>query len=471
MAVGHIAIFKGVALVLFLGLLGAVFAPNADARQVQVMPFEQRQALELDCYNKQGAGCDELAKYYDRIAKAGGGDHLTEAQAYQRKISWAKKGCDTGGHYSCDAMGWAAENGAETVAKDAGAAHRYYKQGCQNGSALSCSNLGGTYYFGFGVAMNKARGEQMFAQACDMGFARGCERAQIARSEKLLGDLQPACENGSSLACYRIARLYATGTGVELSNDRATEYYHKTCFEQSDPHGCLLYGTFLADARHTDDWQTVTTRAFNKACELGKTETCTTLEEAGTEAFWPMAFAVMKSSCRIGLIDACWSIHNRLAETSWLEAARMGDAGCQLGVPELCHNAGVLYLEHPNVVGDPYYNAVQSFKNGCKLGYQPSCDGQQYAAGKSQIWRDVTFGNNDSGGLGGFLADLGRGIGMASQMGVPASTRSAPSYSPSLSTDTNRAAQDQRDFNNAVNAINNIGTGYNSTCPASNPYC
>ena len=440
----------------------ALSVPPLFAQRAQ--NYEQRQAWETGCYNKQGPSCDAIAGHWDAVAKAGGDRGWTVEQAFRRKLEWAKRGCDNGGQYSCDALGWAHEHGQETAAKDPAAAHRYYRMGCDNGAYLSCNNYAGTFYYGFGVAQDRQRGLALYEEACQRGNPYACNSAETARRELGTEELHEVCVAGSSLACYRAAKLQSSGKSP--NNIRATLYYARTCIELEDPHGCLLFGIFLSDTRALDDWQSSAVRAFEKACALGQQETCASLAETGTDPYWPMTFSIMKSTCRLGFVDACWSIVSRLSDTSWLDALEFARIGCELGSPELCHNAGVLQIEHPGVVGDPYYGAVQAFKAGCELGYQPSCDGQTYASNKSQIWRDVTFGSRTSG-FEKFMSDLAKGLGQATSMGVPASARTVPAR-PSVS---GSSTQDNRDFQNAINAINNIGTGYNATCPISNPYC
>lgn len=453
---------------ILLGLLSTgTWLNSAEAQRAQ--NFEQRQAWELGCYNKNAASCDAVARHWDAVAQAGGERGRTVEQSFVQKMRWAEKGCAIGGQYSCDALGWASEHGVESRERDTAAAHRYYRTGCDNGAYISCNNYAGTFFYGIGVAQDRQRGLEIYERACAVGNPYACKSLENARREMGTEEMNSVCMAGDALACYRIALLQSHGESPDPA--KASTYFARTCFDLSDPHGCLLYGVFLSDARDqvAENWQSIATSAFEKSCAIGKTEICDTLEETGTENYWKMTYAVMKQSCDIGLVPACWGIVERLSQNSWLVAAQYADKGCQLGAPELCHNAGVLYLNHPNVVGDPYYNAVGAFQAGCEKGYQPSCDGQTYAFNKSQIWRDVTFGSGQSG-FEKFMSDLATGLGQAAAMGVPSSAQTVPS-SPSLTTNTNSTVQDNRDFQNAINATNNIGTGYNSTCPASNPYC
>lgn len=164
---------------------------------------------EMACYANVAESCDQAAWEYDQIAKAGGKEGMTRDYAFERKLFFAERGCKNGGQYSCDALGWAHEYGAETATKDPLKACRYYQQGCENGASLSCSNLGGCYYFGFGFAQDQARGLGYFEKACSMGYEYGCERAGIARTEMgiTLEDVPAQYVNYNSLSAEELKSL------------------------------------------------------------------------------------------------------------------------------------------------------------------------------------------------------------------------------------------------------------------------
>lgn len=132
--------------------------------------------------------CDRLVEYYHALARSGGGNGVTEAQAWQTKIDWAEVGCPLGGLFSCDAAGWAFNNGEEGRSKDAVKAYRYYERGCVNGSAISCQNRALMEQAGNGTQQNDAKATASYLRACELGYAAACnifmERRVVAEPTK-----------------------------------------------------------------------------------------------------------------------------------------------------------------------------------------------------------------------------------------------------------------------------------------------
>lgn len=241
---------------------------------------------EMACYAKVADSCDQAAQKFDRIAKAGGEDGITVEFAYERKLFFAERGCESGGLYSCDALGWAHEYGAESATKDALKACRYYQQGCENGASLSCSNLGGCYYFGFGFEQDQMRGLGYFEKACSLGFDRGCERAEIARSEMsiTLEDVPAPYINYNSLSAKDLKSLCE-----QKDIDACKVYYEQIQTTASDSyfvaewicdHGNIAeYCNVAANALYsgTSPISRDTNRAFQNyslACNKGHAPAC-----------------------------------------------------------------------------------------------------------------------------------------------------------------------------------------------------
>ena len=143
-----------------------------------------------------------------------------------------------------------------------------------------------------------------------------------------------------------------------------------------------------------------------------------------------------------------------------------------------CYN--LAYMEYYTAFGVGSYDSMkrhvtEACFNG---GYKPACP-MAYEVFNSEARSRRASAPKPRGAIDGLLTmfvdnfmDTDRAAGQAGQQAIynkyssPSASRSStPSYSSSTS------AQDSRDFDNFINSVNAIGTGYNSSCPSSNPYC
>ncbi len=83
---------------------------------------------------------------------------------------------------------------------------------CQGGSAASCFKVGDSYYFGRGIARDLGAAVRYYTKACDLGEPRGCYNAadMVEKGESVPKDKQKAktlfdrgCKLGDSQSCSR----------------------------------------------------------------------------------------------------------------------------------------------------------------------------------------------------------------------------------------------------------------------------
>jgi TPR repeat protein len=207
---------------------------------------DARDLLKLGCDLGDGEGCYLLALEL--------GNTQYGAAAY-------KEACDGGNALACTNLGWMYERGTG-VPVDHEAALRLYKRGC-DGSACTgpnntgCINLGRMYRDGTGIPQDLARANRIFRELCDRrprendeqdasNLSRACS---LAGTASLLGHgtprdiplalnlLEKGCAAGDTFGCFNLAVTYDNGDGVPQDKARALTYYRRAC-DKGDEEAC-----------------------------------------------------------------------------------------------------------------------------------------------------------------------------------------------------------------------------------------
>lgn len=224
------------------------------------------------CQNGDGAACTALARAHGDardlfklgcdLGDADGcyalalelGNTVYGAAAY-------KEACDGGNALACTNLGWMHENGTG-VPVDHEAALRLYKRGCA-GSACTgpnntgCINVGRMYRDGSGVPADLPRATRIFRDLCQRRPRDGDEQdaSNIARACSLAGTafllgngvprdiplaltlLEKGCTAGDTFGCYNLGVTYENGDVVPQDKTRAMAYYRRAC-QGGDEEAC-----------------------------------------------------------------------------------------------------------------------------------------------------------------------------------------------------------------------------------------
>ena len=142
------------------------------------------------------------------------------------------------------------------VGKDPGKALAWFLKAAQQGNAKAYFNLGAAYYNGDGVPVNDEESCVWFMLAADAGDARGRDAVErVRRDEKPNGMVQcdaataslylrggpikqdlgqalhwytKAANDGSSVACERLAYLYSQGIGVQPDKEQSLKWLKRS---------------------------------------------------------------------------------------------------------------------------------------------------------------------------------------------------------------------------------------------------
>lgn len=309
----------------FLSVL-TFFASLSDfniASAQSYLGVDAHMKIAKKCQKGDGEKCEELVRYYDNIAKSGGLHDITVESGFKSKMLWAKKGCDAGQQYSCDALGWAYEHGEESLTRNYILAAEYYQKGCDNKSALSCNNLALAYANGRGVDKSEAKSKDLFNKACSLGFSNACkdpasvarrkrEQEQKARNDQYaameFGPLQDACvKSNSQSACIEV---YKRMRGEDPEAYVVAEHI---CWTFNRSQYCYEAGMDLMTGR--GNTPTDQNRAFNnfyKGCYIrdkGQAESCyygavISFSEGGRKGSYD-AMLMLETPCYAGYRDSC----------------------------------------------------------------------------------------------------------------------------------------------------------------------
>lgn len=108
---------------------------------------------------------------------------------------------------------------------------------CDANDGEACKRLGSMYLYHVGVPEDDDKATALYAKACNLGNALGCDLA----GEEVLGDIPPkdyvqartffirGCILKSSDACENLGLIYRKGLGVTADMDQAREFYKKSC--------------------------------------------------------------------------------------------------------------------------------------------------------------------------------------------------------------------------------------------------
>lgn len=167
-----------------------------------------------------------------------------------------RQACDGGNALACTNLGWMMQFG-HGGRVDEEQSVEYYRRGCK-GSACSgpnnvgCLNLARMIRDGVGTKKNADEANRIFAEVCDRKPASSDEARDIARACSLAGTalltkhipqaltlLEKGCAANDSFGCFNLGAIYDRGEVVKEDRARARAYYRKAC-DAGDEEACSI---------------------------------------------------------------------------------------------------------------------------------------------------------------------------------------------------------------------------------------
>ncbi len=209
----------------------------------------------------------------------GGAEDLTLAAAYYRQ------GCDQGDARACTNLGVMFENGQGVYRDDVKAAELYAK-GCDGDDSLGCTYLGFMYHGGRGVLGSPVKAYEMFRLGCDDAHAAACTHLGILyetgegvnmdhhRAGRLYSQ---GCAGHHAPGCRRLGLLYDRGLGVAADKMQAAELYRLACGGLDAP-ACTFLGLLYSQGRGVERNRAVAAGLYRKGCDHGDRSGCENLQ-------------------------------------------------------------------------------------------------------------------------------------------------------------------------------------------------
>lgn len=269
----------------------------------------------------------------------------------------------------------------------------FLERTCRDGSQEACFRLAWLLWSGSGVGKDEDQALALYESACAAGSGEACaflgirlpERA--APVERSLAALVRSCDLGSSAGCAHLAYRYATGTGIERDDARATPLYARSC-DLGDARGCYNAGLMYRDGR-------------------------------GVPSDLPRAVAAYEEGCRGGSSTACcdlgWFYQNGRgvakdeARAVELYARACQGTSCQPANRRACVDLGLVYRDGIGVAKDRV-RAAEIFEAAC----EDEIDPEDVAPEESQAHACSLLGAMHLVG-GGVEADAGRGLTLSAR--------------------------------------------------------
>jgi hypothetical protein len=226
----------------------------------------------------------------DTACKNGVPSACTALGKTHRQIDLFGHACDLGDGEGCYLF-------AVNAGEDNPRARDGYRQACDSGNSLACTNLGWMLQFGKGGAADLAESARL--------YRRGCEGS--------------SCVGPNNRGCLNVGRMLREGGGVDRNDVEATRLFRAVCdrspLDDEDAkdvaHGCSLAGT---------------------AYLLGQ----------GVAKDRPRAIALLEKGCAAADTFGCFNLGAAFEGDDNARAAGYYDKACKAGDREACERAAKL---------------------------------------------------------------------------------------------------------------------------------
>ncbi|GLQ20812.1 tetratricopeptide repeat protein [Algimonas porphyrae] len=437
--------------------------------EAPVAAYVSADPTEAACQSGDAAVCRQLLNVALKAIRSGQfGDDRQRAVIY-----WAQQGCEAGDDSSCFAIADAYGDGAYGLKADKSAAVYYLERGCKLESTVACMRLKRMpdsivasrpkpiIHPGRPGALNRTPDGANLLIPDSIARHMRNDLVRLARGGndwKAYDEASRGCwryHSETGRHCYTAGWMAEHGMGISHADaSQARGFYKQACNQGSDP-ACARFAemNYKGEGGPVDYYGGSLYAA--RLCKSGDAVACDNYQLGVLHSIGTASVARIEAAANYYLYH------------------------CEKDQPSAtaCFNLGLFFQA-------PIYNrsddALALFDHACNMddGLPAACSAKsslQASVKHMRDWRQKEWERqNESRGIGGFLSDLGRGINQATSseaMSQQRTQRSKPTRSQSMIARPALTQQDWRNFNNAVRATNNIGTGYNASCPASNPYC
>ncbi len=207
-----------------------------------------------------------------------GAENLTLAASYYRQ------GCGQGDARACTNLGVMFEKGQGVYRDDVKAAE-LYARGCEGDDTLGCTYLGFMYQGGRGVLRSPVKAFELFGRGCEDSYAVGCTHLGllyeagegVAMDHRRAGRFYAqGCAGHHAPGCRRLGLLYERGLGVTTDAMQAAELYRLACEGQDAP-ACTFLGLLYSQGEGVQKNRAVAAQLYRQGCDDGDPSGCENL--------------------------------------------------------------------------------------------------------------------------------------------------------------------------------------------------
>ncbi len=427
-------------------------------------------------------------------------------QSYSEARKWMTLSAENGFSRAQTFIGKMYLNG-EGGAASVETAKRFFERAAAGGDGSAYFQLARLYEDGNSVPKNMATALKHYQQASDHGNMYGSYNAGHillfgdgnvpANKDLALKYMEKSAAQGSTSAQYSVGYVYQTGIADVVDFEKARDYFYQA-EASGHPSASNALEHLETRARETAyDLQKKgehikSASAFRQICNMGDQEGCLSYGlylangAKGFPADRKSAIYYLKKPCEYGIKQACENYYFSVLKTG-KSAGKSVIAQTATFYKDACDAKPKNYAACYNLAYMHYYTVFDmgNYEQAKRLsvdacfngGNQSACPMAMHIMNEENRMRgpvpEAKKRSALGSALGDFLGTLSEGMVAMSNSGYNYSSQSytsgtSTSFTPPSSSN---AWQDKRDFENAISAINSIGTGYNSSCRPGNPYC
>ncbi len=196
-------------------------------------------------------------------------------------------GCDLGDSEGCYLF-------AVNAGNNSSYARAAYRQACDDGNSLACTNLGWMLQFGHGGRVDLEEAVRL--------YRKGCQGS--------------SCTGPNNLGCVNAARMLREGSGVEADQFEATRIVRQVCDRtpvndedgREIAHACSLAGTAFLVGEGAEKNLQLALPLLEKGCAANDTFGCYNLGTIYEGSDKPRALGYYQKACDRGDQEACASV-------------------------------------------------------------------------------------------------------------------------------------------------------------------
>ena len=347
--------------------------------------------LDEACNREVIESCRRLGKIFKQgelALKEDEAEDLERAKGYlERAEAITREGCEEGKAMRCVELGnmYTAGDG---VPRDRLIAKAFFNRACDLGHAPGCLALGNTWIDKHVSFRDPSKAASSFIKACDLEEADAKRCSDLGRmlSERVPGQraialplVEKACDEGKAFACVTMAEFLMAGLSIERDEARAKKLRESACNDNKRG-ACYSLGLMYKSGALVPQDASETLRLFQIACSAGEREACKKAKDFLKVAGDPEEKerrAKLEEACKAQGGPACHKLGQDLLPgggrtPDQRRAFQLFQKTCDSGYVPSCEQLAEMYELGVGVLRD-FPSALETYRSACKRGSGEAC--------------------------------------------------------------------------------------------------